>query len=96
MASSKFRSLRKRYNLSQKIFGESVGVSRSVVSKWETIDGKFPDTATLVLICNKYKVSADYLLNINKMDELSVSIEDLDQESINILSALAVKLRRMK
>lgn len=56
-----FRDIRKRRGVSQKELGESVHVSQTSISQWET--GKtYPDVNTLVKLADFYGTSTDYLL----------------------------------
>lgn len=53
--------LRSENGLSQEAFGESLGVSRQSVSKWET-DQSLPELEKIVAISELFGVSTDYLL----------------------------------
>lgn len=54
-------AIRKTAGLSQEAFGEMLGVTRQSVSKWEA-DQNNPELSYLIEICNRFAVSADYLL----------------------------------
>ena len=58
---SKLRQLRKAQQMSQEELANQLNVSRQAVSKWESGQG-FPETDTLLAICNLFGVSLDYLL----------------------------------
>ena len=66
----KLKEARKQARLSQEQFSEKLGVSRSVVAKWETDNG-IPDVDNLKVISGLLNVSIDYLLDDGEiMDEL--------------------------
>lgn len=54
-------SVRKAAGLTQEQLGELVGVSRQAVSKWES-GQTIPDALTITALCQKLRVSADYIL----------------------------------
>ena len=56
------KDIRKKNNLSQKVFAEKYGVTYQAVSKWE--NGKnIPDLAIIKQICSDYDISIDELLD---------------------------------
>lgn len=64
--SDMIRNIRKNNNLTQKEFADSLNVTFQAVSKWE--NGKnIPDIETLKLICNKYNIDINTLLNNNNV-----------------------------
>lgn len=66
------RHLRKSHNLTQKELGAHVGLSKAVVSKYETGIG-YPSFDILILIANYFSVTTDYLLGVEKHKTLDVS-----------------------
>ena len=54
-------AVRKAAGLTQEQLGELLGVTRQAVSKWESGQTS-PDAATLAALCEKLRVSADYVL----------------------------------
>lgn len=61
----KIYRLRIEKGWSQEVFGETLGVSRQSVSKWET-DQSVPELDKIVAISNLFAVSTDYLLKETK------------------------------
>ena len=57
----KIYRLRSERGMSQEAFGETLGVSRQSVSKWET-DQSLPELDKIVAISEMFMVSTDYLL----------------------------------
>lgn len=59
----RLKEIRAELKLSQEKFGQKLLVSQDTVSLWET--GKsLPSVETIILICEKYEISADYLLGL--------------------------------
>lgn len=71
----KIMKLRKEKGLSQEEFGETIGVSRQAVSKWENGEAK-PDISKVKTICEKYSLSYEYLLD----DEIEETVVKQDEE----------------
>lgn len=57
----RLRQIRKDSGLSQEQFAQALGVTRQAVSKWES-GQSLPDLENIVLICERFGVSADYIL----------------------------------
>lgn len=57
----KIYRLRTENGMSQEVFGETLGVSRQSVSKWET-DQSVPELDKIVAISEMFAVTTDYLL----------------------------------
>ena len=61
----RIKEIRLENNLNQSDFGKSLSVSQDTISLWEI--GKSTPSAELIIeICNKYNVSADYLLGLKE------------------------------
>jgi len=60
--------IRKTSHLSQEAFGDSLGVTRQAISKWES-DGSIPDVDKLILISKTYNVSVGWILGIEDKTE---------------------------
>ena len=92
--SSRIRKLREG-KLNQGEFADSVGVSRGAMSYYEQ-EQRTPDIGVLLAICEKYKVSADYLLGIMADENHAVAdackVTGLSPEAVkrlNIISRLS-------
>ena len=83
--SSRIRKLREG-KLNQGEFADSVGVSRGAMSYYEQ-ESRTPDIGVLRTICEKYNVSADYLLGLMADENHAVS----DACKVTGLSPEAVK-----
>lgn len=82
----KIYRLRSEKGLSQEAFGDSLGVSRQSVSKWET-DQSQPEIEKIVAISELFGVSTDYLLK----DGIDCENGFNDAEHINNLDMEAEK-----
>ncbi|MBR3569947.1 MAG: helix-turn-helix transcriptional regulator [Oscillibacter sp.] len=76
----RMKQAREAANLSQKQVALTLGVSAPTVSNWEA--GKInPTVANLKELCHLYKVSADYLLELQDRPSLSFA-ETRNQDAI--------------
>ena len=66
------KNLRKSRNLTQQDFGAKIGLSKAVVSKYETGIG-YPSFDILVRIAQYFGVSTDYLLGVSRGKTVDVS-----------------------
>lgn len=64
----KIYKLRTEHGMSQEAFGDTLGVSRQSVSKWET-DQSQPELDKIIAISEMFTVSTDYLLKERQMEE---------------------------
>ena len=67
MIGKRLQMVRKNYKIGQAEFANIMGVSKFTVQSWEQ-DKSDPSDEKIVFICNKYHVSAVFLLGIS--DEL--------------------------
>lgn len=68
------KSLRKKKNWTQEEMAEAVGVTPQSVSKWERGD-TYPDITLLPALANLYKVSVDYIIGMDKINETEARTE---------------------
>lgn len=66
------RNLRKSHNLTQQELGSRIGLSKAVVSKYETGMG-YPTYDILILLADYFSVTTDFLLGVEKQRTLDVS-----------------------
>lgn len=60
---TRIRDLRKENGLSQSDFGKILNVSQDTISLWEK--GKsLPDVLSVVAICKRFNMSADFILGL--------------------------------
>lgn len=84
------KHLRNSLNLTQKVFGSKVGLSKAVVSKYENGMG-YPSFDTLVRIAQHYGVTIDYLLGVTRGKTVDVS--DLTDNQIAIIHQLIAEFK---
>ncbi len=70
---SNLKKLRQEHSLSQKEFGESIGVSAMAISSYEN-ETKSPSIDTVYRIAQNYCVSIDWLCGVNKKNQTSKNI----------------------
>lgn len=89
--SEKLRSLREARKLTQLQVAKKIGVSKAMISAYETAS-KTPSIEVLIRLSRLYKVSIDYLVCIDAPKAVDVS--GLDEDSVALISALIDKLRK--
>lgn len=78
----KLKLLRTGQKLSQRELAERLGVAKSVVSYYESGD-RYPSYDVLIKIAHLFRVTTDYLLDIEKTRVIDVS--NLSQSDINVV-----------
>ncbi|MER2107420.1 MAG: helix-turn-helix transcriptional regulator [Solibacillus sp.] len=71
----RIKHLREKNNISQIDFAKKIGVSNTVLSRYESGDRK-PDYDTLQLIADFFEVSTDYLLGRTDIPALTLQEND--------------------
>lgn len=90
---TKIQTLRKQRGLSQEQLAETLGVSRQAVSKWEA-GQSVPDIDKIVLICDYFGVTTDYILRNEELpkteqehesqpDNLAQNKYDISENEVN-------------
>ena len=74
----KLKLLREHKKLSQEQLAQQIGVTKTMVCKYET-DSRQPSFKVLRKLCHTLGVSADYLLDVN-IEKSVMSLHDLDEE----------------
>lgn len=72
MLNDKIKNLRKVYGISQVQLADSLGVTKQCVSNWEN-DNIMPSVEMLIKISYFFKVSCDYLLDIERTELIDCS-----------------------
>ncbi len=78
---TKIQTLRKQRGLSQEQLAETLGVSRQAVSKWEA-GQSVPDIDKIVLICDYFGVTTDYIL---RNEELPKTEQEHEPQPDNLV-----------
>lgn len=76
------KELRMQSNLTQKQLAERIGVTKSVVSYYESQE-RYPSPDILVKIAKVFHVTTDFLLGIDTKQ--SVNISDLSADDISFI-----------
>lgn len=71
----KLTKLRKARGWTQEELAEQAGVSRQSLSKWES-DAALPDTARVIILCDLFGITADYLLRDKPQEAASASLPE--------------------
>ena len=87
--SEKLRALRDARGLTQLQVANRIGVSKAMVSAYETAS-KAPSIEVLIRLSRLFGVSVDYLVGVDAPKMLDVS--KLDEGSIALIAALVKKL----
>lgn len=85
------KTLRLRKNMTQAQLAQKLGLTKSVISAYET-GLRLPSYDILIHIARIYNVSTDYLLGIEQKQEIDLS--GLSQEEINALLNLINAMKR--
>ena len=86
----KLKDLRKQSGMTQQQLADKLGITKSVVSYYE-LSERTPSPDVLKDLALIFRVSADYLLGIERSRTIDVS--DLSDEDINLLLATIEALR---
>lgn len=89
--SSNLKKLRTQMGLSQKILAERLGVTKSMISYYESQE-RSPSPDVLIRCSRIFHVSADYLLGLDPKETIDIS--DLDEEDVALLRVLAERMRK--
>ena len=89
--SEKLKSLRKAKGLTQAQAAERLGVTKAMISAYET-SAKSPSLEVLLRLSALYGVSIDYLVSVETHKYLDVT--GLDDETAALVAALIEKLKQ--
>ena len=85
------KTLRLRENMTQEQLAQKLGLTKSVISAYET-GLRFPSYDVLIHIARIYNVSTDYLLGLEHKQEIDLS--GLSQEETDALLNLIKVMKR--
>ena len=88
---NKLKELRMQNGLTQQQLATQLGVTKSVISFYERQE-RTPSPVVLRKMAAIFRVSSDFLLDIDRTKRLDVS--DLDDDDIQLVSLLIDTLRR--
>lgn len=91
--SEKLRTLREARGLTQLQVANRVGVSKAMISAYETAS-KAPSIEVLIRLSRLFGVSVDYLVCVDAPKYIDVS--ELDDESATLIATLVDKIKTKK
>lgn len=89
--SEKLRALREARGLTQLQVANRVGVSKAMISAYET-SSKAPSLDVLIRLSRFFGVTVDYLICVDAEKQINVS--ELDDDSVALVAALVEKLKK--
>ena len=89
----RLKELRTQAGLTQKALGDRIKVTKSVISYYE-LQERYPSPEILIKLADVFRVSTDYLLDLEKKQSIDVS--DLDEDEIQLLQHTIRLLRSKK
>lgn len=93
MVADKIRMLRERSGMTQSDLARRLGITRSSVNAWE-MGLSIPSTQYIVELAEIFKVSTDYLLDVEKT--ATIRIDGLSQKEVGMISELISHFRSKK
>jgi len=72
MIADRIKTIRERNNMTQSELAKYLGITRSSVNAWE-LGISVPSTQYIVELSQLFKVSTDYLLNVDSTATLNIS-----------------------
>lgn len=90
MIADKIKTLRVSNNLTQADVAMQLGITRSSVNAWE-MGVSIPSTMYVIELANLFKVSADYILDMERGAVLDIS--GLNEDSVWILIEMVQYMR---
>lgn len=88
---TKLKELRTNAGLTQQQLAAQIGITKSVISFYE-LQERSPSPAVLIKIATVFHVSTDYLLGIEKSENIDVS--GLSADDVQIVRVLVDMLRK--
>lgn len=85
MINDRIKMLREQYNYSQADLAKKLNIARTSVLAWENQTSD-PAMKHIIALAKLFRVSTDYLLEID--DKRTLSLEGLSDEEISILCGL--------
>ncbi len=87
------KKLRQQNHMTQKELAQRVGVSKAMISAFET-EMRYPSYDVLIKLAATFGVTTDFLLGLEKKN--IVDVTGLDEEEIQIINSLISVFRKRK
>ncbi len=92
--SENIKKLRQQQHMTQKELAERIGISKAMISAYET-EMRYPSYDVLIKLATIFNVTTDFLLGLEKQN--TVDITDLDEEEIQVvINFISVCKKRKK
>ena len=91
--SENIKKLRRQQHMTQKDLAERIGISKAMISAYET-EMRYPSYDVLIKLAAVFGVTTDFLLGLEKKN--TVDITDLDEEEIQIVEDLISICKKRK
>lgn len=88
---NRIKTLRQQNNFTQAQLAERLGITKSVISAYET-GLRMPSYDILISLARIFKVSTDYLLGVERKEEIDLS--GLTEAEINAILNLIKAMRK--
>ncbi len=88
--STKIKKLRLERNMTQSQLAERLGISKAMISAYET-DIRFPSHDILIRLARIFHVSVDYLLCLE--EERRINVDGLSEKQIELIANLVEEFR---
>lgn len=92
MIADRIKAIREKNNMTQTELAKHLGITRSSVNAWE-LGISVPSTQYIVQLSQLFKVSTDYLLNVEQT--VTINVSGLQEKDIQILYELAARFREL-
>lgn len=89
---NKVKELRKKNGWTQAQVADKIGVTKSVISFYENKD-RSPSPEVLIKFAELFRVSTDYLLGVEKVEENRIDVSGLSKGEIESLQYIVDALR---
>ena len=91
--SENIKKLRRQQHMTQKELAERIGISKAMISAYET-EMRYPSYDVLIKLAAVFGITTDFLLGLEKKN--TVDITDLDEEEIQIVVDLISICKKRK
>ena len=98
----RIKSLRKYYGLTQKEFGERIGVKANTITNYE-VGLRTPSDAVIMSICREFKVNESWLrtgegpmfAEMNQDERLMKALADITMAGDNVINSIVIAYTEM-
>ena len=88
----RIRSLRKKFGMTQKELADKLGVTKTIVNRYESGTIKNIKRSSIEIMCNLFNTSASYLLGIEELEDSLAKETKLIEQIQDVYGKEAVEL----